>query len=156
MPSPESPSFHVAGRVGLALNLDEHTRYTLMRTGARLFREADPFYRSLGLTGLQYNVLRVLEAVKEELPQQEVARQILASRANVTHLLDQLEAKGLVERCPCQDRRVKLIRITDKALALLKKTFPDILEISTKLVENITDDEKRTLLRLIEKLEGIE
>ena len=110
----------------------------------------------MGLTGLQYNVLRVLEAAKEELPQQEIARQILASRANVTHLLDQLEAKDLVERCPCQDRRVKLIRITDKALALLEKTFPDILEISTKLVENITDDEKRTLLRLIGKMEGIE
>jgi len=79
-----------------------------------------------------------------------------AAGANVTSLIDQLEGKGLVQRRPCKDRRVKLIRITPKALKILEKSFPDILEISARLVENITDDEKRTLLRLINKIEDVE
>ncbi|MEE9273708.1 MAG: hypothetical protein V3V62_00175, partial [bacterium] len=60
------------GRLGL--NLDEEACYAVMRAGARLFKEADPFYRSLGLTGVQYNLLRVIEAAEEALPQQEIAR----------------------------------------------------------------------------------
>lgn len=141
-----------AGRLGL--NLDEEARYAVMHAGARLFKEADPFYRSLGLTGVQYNLLRVIEAAEEALPQQEIARRVLASRANVTSLLDHLEAKGLIERSPCADRRVKRISLTPKAEALLEGTYGEILEISAALMNNLTEEEQRTLLALIRKLEA--
>ena len=141
-----------AGRLGL--NLDEEARYAVMHAGAWLFKEADPFYRSQGLTGVQYNVLRVLEAAEEALPQQEIARQVLASRANVTSLLDQLEAKGLIERSPCEDRRVKRVSLTPKAEALLESTYEKILGISTGLMDSLNDEEKRTPLALIRKLES--
>ncbi len=138
----------------LGLNLDEEARYAVMHAGARLFKEADPFYRSLGLTGVQYNLLRVIEAAEEALPQQEIARRVLASRANVTSLLDQLEAKGLIERNPCEDRRVKRVSLTPKAEALLESTYGEILAISAELMNNLTEEEKRTLLALIRKLEA--
>jgi len=141
-----------AGRLGL--NLDEETRYAVMHAGARLFKEADPFYRSLGLTGVQYNLLRVIEAADEALPQQEIARRVLASRANVTSLLDQLEAKGLIERNPCEDRRVKRVSLTPKAEVLLESTYEEILEINATLMKGLTEAEKRTLLTLIRKLEA--
>ncbi len=154
MASPGSEKSQAAAKTNLTRSLDEDARYALMRNGSRLFKEADPFYRSLGLTGLQYNVLRVLEAVEEELPQQEIARRVLASRANITSLLDQLEEKGLVERHPCDDRRVKRIRITQKALDLLERTYDEILAISAGLMKNLSDEEKKELLRLVEKLEA--
>lgn len=153
MASPKSEKSQAPAKTVLTRSLDEDARYALMRNGSRLFKEADPFYRSLGLTGLQYNVLRVLESVEEELPQQEIARRVLASRANITSLLDQLEEKGLVERRPCDDRRVKRIRITQKALDLLERTYDDILAISAGLMKNLSDEEKKELLRLVEKLE---
>ena len=141
-----------AGRLGR--NLDEETRYAVMHAGARLFKDADPFYRSHDLTGVQYNVLRVLEAAEDALPQQEIARRVLASRANVTSLLDQLEAKGLIERSPCADRRVKRVSLTPKAEALLESTCEEILGISAGMMDSLTDEEKRTLLALIRKLEA--
>lgn len=154
MVSSDSEKSQAPAKTNLTRSLDEDARYALMRNGSRLFKEADPFYRSLGLTGLQYNVLRVLESEEEELPQQEIARRVLASRANITSLLDQLEEKGLVERRPCGDRRVKLIRITQKALDLLERTYDDILEISAGLMKNLSNEEKKELLRLVEKLEA--
>jgi len=94
----------------------------------------------------------VLEADEESLSQREIARRVLASRANVTSLLDQLEAKGLIQRGPCEDRRVKRISLTPEAGALLVSSYADILEISAAMMENLTREEKETLLALIRKL----
>lgn len=141
-----------AGQLGR--NLDEEVRYAVMHAGMRLFKEADSFYRSLELTGVQYNVLRVLEAAAAPIPQQEIANRVLASRANVTSLLDQLESKGLIERQPCEDRRVKRVCLTPKAQALLERTYADVLELSARLMARLTEEEKGTLLALIRKLEG--
>ena len=154
MVSSDSEKLQAPAKTNLTRSLDEDARYALMRNGSRLFKEADPFYRSLGLTGLQYNVLRVLEAVEEELPQQEIARRVLASRANITSLIDQLEEKGLVERHTGDDRRVKRIRITQKALDMLERTYDEILAISAGLMKNLSSEEKKELLRLVEKLES--
>ena len=154
MVSSDSEKLQAPAKTNLTRSLDEDARYALMRNGSRLFKEADPFYRSLGLTGLQYNVLRVLEAVEEELPQQEIARRVLASRANITSLIDQLEEKGLVERHTGDDRRVKRIRITQKALDMLERTYGEILAISAGLMKNLSSEEKKELLRLVEKLEA--
>ncbi|MBT3350972.1 MAG: MarR family transcriptional regulator [Nitrospinaceae bacterium] len=154
MVSSDSEKLQAPAKTNLTRSLDEDARYALMRNGSRLFKEADPFYRSLGLTGLQYNVLRVLEAVEEELPQQEIARRVLASRANITSLIDQLEEKGLVERHTGDDRRVKRIRITQKALDMLERTYDEILAISAGLMKNLSSEEKKELLRLVEKLEA--
>jgi MarR family 2-MHQ and catechol resistance regulon transcriptional repressor len=137
----------------LGHNLDEEARYAVMRAGARLFKKADTFYRAHGLTGLQYNVLRVVEAAEEALPQQEIARQVLASRANVTSLLDQLEGKGLIDRIPDVDRRVKRVCLTQKGLDLLGRTKEEILSISGDLMNPLSKEEKQILLALIRKLE---
>ena len=141
-----------AGEARLGLNLDEETRYAVMHEGARLFKGADPFYRALGLTGIQYNVLRVLEAAEDSLSQQDIAQRVLASRANITSLLDQLEAKELIRRSPCEDRRVKRVSLTPEAEALLVSSYADVLEISAGMLENLTTEEKETLLALILKL----
>lgn len=148
-----SPKAAAAHRGELGHNLDEEARYAVMRAGARLFKEADPFYRAHGLTGLQYNVLRVVEAAESALSQQEIARQVLASRANLTSLLDHLEEKDLIERIPDVDRRVKRICLTQKAHDLLERTNEEILAISGDLMSRLNEEEKKTLLALIRKLE---
>ena len=143
-----------SGARRLRPSLDDLARGAVIRAGSRLFKEADPFYRSLGLTGLQYNVLRVLEEAGAPLPQQEIGRRVFASRANVTSLLDQLEAKGLIGRGPCADRRVKLIGLTPKALDLMEQTYAELDAINARLMAVLTDEEKRELLRLAGKLGG--
>lgn len=133
-------------------SLDDEARGAVIRAGSRLFKEADPFYRSLGLTGLQYNVLRVLEEAGGPLSQQEIGHRVFASRANVTSLLDQLEAKGLVGRGACADRRVKLVALTPGALDLMERTYGELDAINRRLMSVLTGEEKRELIRITGKL----
>jgi DNA-binding MarR family transcriptional regulator len=123
-----------------------------MRVGAQLLKSAEHFYTSLKLTGAQYNVLRILEGAGEAIPQQEIADKLLVSRANVTGLLDKLEAKGLLERLPCEDRRVNMIQLTAGGFGLLEKSFPEVTENSIQAMSCLTTDEQKTLVRLLEKL----
>ena len=126
----------------------------VIRAGARLLKLAESLYPPLELTGAQYNVLRILEGAGEPIPQQEIADRLLVSRANVTGLLDKLEAKGLIERLPCEDRRVNMVRLTAGGFGLLEKSFGVVTENSVKAMSGLTRDEQKTLVRLLEKLEG--
>ena len=125
----------------------------VLRAGGKISKFTEELYRGLGLTGAQYNVLRILEGAGEPLPQQEIAKRLLVSRANVTGLLDKLEAKGMAERLSCDDRRVNLIQLTGRGFDLLKKSFREVTENSIKTMGTLTKDEQRQLVRYLEKLE---
>lgn len=125
----------------------------VLRAGEKISKFTGELYRKLGLTGAQYNVLRILEGAGEPLPQQEIAKRLLVSRANVTGLLDKLEAKGLVKRLSCDDRRVNMIRLAGRGFDLLKKSFGEVTQNSIVVMESLTKDEQRQLVRLLEKLE---
>lgn len=126
---------------------------SVIRAGARLLKSSESLYTSIGLTGAQYNVLRILEGAGEPIPQQEIADKLLVSRANVTGLLDKLEAKELIERLPCEDRRVNMVRLMGKGFGLIEKSFGKVTENSIRAMSNLTKDEQKTLVRLLEKLE---
>lgn len=132
----------------------EIAQVAVMRAGAQLMKAADSFYRSLGLTGAQYNILRILEGAEEPISQQQIARRLLVSRANVTSLIDRLEAKGFLDRCACPDRRVNLIQLTPKGFELLEKSFEEVTERSGRLMRRLSAEEQRELLGLLRKLEG--
>lgn len=126
----------------------------VMRAGARLMKSADAFYRSLGLTGAQYNILRILEGAGEPISQQQIAWRLLVSRANVTSLIDRLEEKGLLGRCACPDRRVNLIQLTPKGFGLLETSFGEVTAQSARAMRNLTAEEQGELVRLLRKLES--
>ncbi len=93
-----------------------------------LFRTTDAVRRALaavlephGLTGQQYNVLRILRgAHPDPLPVMEVAERMMEQTPGITRLLDRLEAKGLVVRVRCrEDRRQVHCSVTEAGLALL-------------------------------------
>lgn len=155
MIAPEAAILKKKKAGGLRVTLDDRARGAVIRAGARLFREGEGFYRALGLTGLQYNVLRVLDAAGEALSQQEIARRVFASRANVTSLIDQLEAKGLVARGACADRRVKMVALTEAARETMAATYPELAARSAALMARLTDAEKKELIRLLDRLEGV-
>ena len=143
-----------AGASRLKASQAEIAQVAVMRAGARLIKAADAYYRSLGLTGGQYNILRILEGAGEPISQQQIARRLLVSRANVTGLIDRLEEKGLLERCACPDRRVNLICLTAKGFDFLEKSFAEVTERSARAMRRLTAQEQRELVRLLGKLEG--
>jgi DNA-binding MarR family transcriptional regulator len=80
---------------------------------------------AVGLTPTQGLALRLLD------PQMPMAMNALADNmvcdaSNVTGLVDKLEARGLIERRAAEnDRRVKILAVTEKGRELRKKLFAE-------------------------------
>lgn len=117
-----------------------------------MWRYSDKSLASWNLSSSQYNLLRILNGAGEPLAQAEIGRRMLASRASITKILDQLEVRGLVKRTAASDRRIKLIVITGKGLNLVEEVFPVFLGFQEKALERLTEKEQSALYHLIGKI----
>ena len=80
----------------------------------------------LGLKPWEYDCLSALrrQGAPYELPATELARASLLTTGTVTTRIDQLEARGLVERgSDPEDRRSVLVKLTKAGLALVDEAF---------------------------------
>jgi DNA-binding MarR family transcriptional regulator len=93
----------------------------IVRTADVLKRHMTGVIEPYGVTGQQYNVLRILRGARPEpLPTMEIARRMIENTPGITGLLDRLEEKGFVKRArDADDRRCSRCAITDKGMRLL-------------------------------------
>ena len=84
--------------------------------------EAEQLVKTAGLTGAQYNVLRILRgAGPEGLACREIGERMISHDPDITRLLDRMEKRGLITReRQTDDRRVVKTCVTAKGLELLK------------------------------------
>jgi DNA-binding MarR family transcriptional regulator len=83
-----------------------------------LAREGEDRLRPLGLTRPQAWVLRLLDAEGGGRSSVDLAQEMHCHSSNLTGVLDRLEARGLVRRDTHeQDRRVKVVRLTEAGVA---------------------------------------
>jgi DNA-binding MarR family transcriptional regulator len=126
----------------------------LMRTADMVRRRGALLVEPEGITGQQYNVLRILRgAGPEGLPTLEIATRMIELAPGITRLLDRLEAKKLVhrERCP-EDRRQVTCRITPGGLALLGRLDRIIDAADESFLGTLSLAEQRQLIRLLERI----
>ncbi len=85
--------------------------------------QAESRLKDFGLTGTQYNALRILRgAGPEGLPCREIGERMITHDSDITRLLNRLQDRGLVERTRAkQDRRVIYGKITAAGLKLLRE-----------------------------------
>src|ERR1700760_2213354 len=89
----------------------------LSKLGNEVIARAEDPLAALGLSGRQYNLLAVLDTDAPESPL-ERAQLCGLMRAQVVPVLDEMEARGLVERRRSEaDRRRSVVRATDKGRA---------------------------------------
>jgi DNA-binding MarR family transcriptional regulator len=126
---------------------------SIARTGDQLFIRAERLLREHGLTGSQYNVLRILRGEGTPLPMAEIASRTIQVVPGITGLVDRLEAAGLVRRDrSTADRRVIFVGITPKGLAVLAKLDAPLPALEKKLLAGLTHAEQRQLIELLEKV----
>ncbi|MBO0683177.1 MAG: MarR family transcriptional regulator, partial [Candidatus Dormibacteraeota bacterium] len=101
------------------------------------------------------NVLMILQLAHKPLSQREIGERWLVTRGAVTGLVDSLEAGGLVQRKPHpEDRRISLVELTDRGVAILDSLLPDHLRGEEEMLSALTPQEQATLLALLEKIQA--
>ena len=138
---------------GPFVSLDQEVILNVARTADQLFIRVERLLREYGLTGSQYNVLRILRGEGKPLPMLEIASRTIQVVPGITGLIDRLESAGFVRReRSTEDRRVIFVSITDKALDVLARVDEPLLAHEKRLVGHLSQAEQRELIRLLEKI----
>ncbi len=129
----------------------EEAALALLRTADVVRRAIASVIEPHGITGQQYNVLRILRGAGEKgLPTLEIAERMIEQTPGITRLIDRLETKKLVLRERCKtDRRQVFCKITRGGLALLAKLDAPVTKADS-ILSKLT---KRDLAQLVDILD---
>jgi DNA-binding MarR family transcriptional regulator len=113
-----------------------------------------PVWERHGVTGDQYNVLRILRGVYPGgHPRNEVARRMIHRAPDVTRMLDRLVRQGLVARIRNpDDRRESIATITKAGLAALERIDPEVHATQTAVTSSLSGRDLKQLARLCDAL----
>jgi DNA-binding MarR family transcriptional regulator len=122
----------------------------------RMQVDADvPVLVDLDLTMQQLRALAVVGS-RQGLTGQDLAGALRVSPATVSGLVRRLERRGLVCREPLpQDRRAKVLRLTDEGSALLHRIDALGTELWAGIVDELTTEELADLVRLTDRILAI-
>src|ERR1019366_5380987 len=86
---------------------EQEAYLSLLRTADALQAQVEAHLKEFGLTGTQYNALRILRgAGPEGLPCSEIGERMITHDPDVTRLMNRLQDRGLVQRTRARrDRR---------------------------------------------------
>lgn len=125
------------------------------RLGFRLAAEIEDWLQSWGVTGHQFNLLRILyvrDPDREGLSRGHIEGLMTARNPDVTRLLDRLETAGFVTRQrPDSDRRTVLSALTDKGWDLIERSHTPLLQLNRDQFADFTGDELGQLTALLKK-----
>jgi MarR family transcriptional regulator, 2-MHQ and catechol-resistance regulon repressor len=142
---PRYPHFDLASA---EISLDLLYTYDLLHQ--QMNRLMSPY----GLSKSTLNILMLLRhGPPEGMQLHDLGELLLVSRANVTGLIDHLEERGYVKRVvDVQDRRARYAQITQSAEALLDEFMPVHYGNINKLLQDLNDADKQTLVGLLKKV----
>jgi DNA-binding MarR family transcriptional regulator len=139
---------------GASIPIQDRIFVALLRTSDALSQEAEQFLKTAGLTGTQYNVLRILRGAEPEgLPCRGIGDRMISHDPDMTRLLDRMEKRGLITReRQTDDRRVVKARITPQALSILKTLDQPIHELHKRQFRHMSATRLKILSRLLEEV----
>ena len=137
-------------------SLEEETYLGLLRTADALQARAEVKFKEFGLTGTQYNALRILRgAGPEGMPCSEIGGRMITHDPDITRLLDRLQKRGFVKRSRNQqDRRVICARITAAGLKLLGDMDAPIGRHNRDMLRHVEAKKLRELIALLQVVRG--
>jgi len=139
---------------GVSIPVQDRIFVALLQTADSLSQEAEQLLKAAGLTGTQYNVLRILRGAEPEgLPCRGISDRMISHDPDMTRLLDRMEKRGLITReRQTDDRRVVKTRITPRALNLLKTLDHPVHELHKRQFRHMPAARLKILSRLLEEV----
>ena len=119
-------------------------------------KRAGAFFKTLGLTDVQFNVMTLLTYQAGEeggLSQTQLSDMMLVNRGNITSLVDRMERAELVTRTAhSKDRRFNIIKLTTKGAKLFTRVEPHYLEQIRQVMSGAAESEQKKLMAILEKV----
>ncbi|HMF70891.1 MAG TPA: MarR family transcriptional regulator [Flavitalea sp.] len=122
----------------------------LIYTSNWLQNKQQEHFKTFGVTGQQFNILRILKGqYPKTISATEIKGRMLDRNSDVSRLLDRLEAKKLITKKTCpNDKRASDVLITLEGISLLRQVSKT--ENQDRVLA-LSDDEANTLSDLLDK-----
>lgn len=137
------------------LRPQDFVEYRLVRVADQLERRFTAALAPTELTPRQFSVLAVL-AGAPEITSAGLARAVLTTPQSMHTLLDQLQARGLVDRGQVRGRgRPALVRLTADGRAALSASGARVVELEGETRARLGEADYAQLVRLLDRVEDI-
>jgi DNA-binding MarR family transcriptional regulator len=126
----------------------------LQRAADKLAMQAEQLLKSNGLTGAQYNVLRILRgAGPDGLACSSISERMISHDPDMTRLLDRMEKRDLITRQrQSDDRRVVKTKITSGGLEVLKRLDAPVRDMHKQQFAHMGAARVKVLAELLEEI----
>jgi len=105
-----------------------------------------------GVTPVQYGALQAVRNTPG-IDQRTLARSIGFDTSTIAGVVDRLEARGLLQRSASpDDRRVRLLTLTDAGYALVDAVVPSMWRAQERMLEPLPARERGEFLRMLRSL----
>jgi MarR family transcriptional regulator, 2-MHQ and catechol-resistance regulon repressor len=131
------------------------TAMNLVRTADLLVKRIGDLVQPFGLSPSSGLVLGILADAQAPLAPNQIADQLIISRATITGLLDTLEKRGYVRRQPHgSDRRMLLIELTDSGREVAHTFRVQVHQHQKAWLGVLNDQEQEQLLAWLQRLQA--
>jgi DNA-binding MarR family transcriptional regulator len=144
-PTPE-PKLAIANQVPVTC-MGFHVRRA-SRIMAQLY---DAAFRPVGLVQTQFTLLIAIHLL-EPVPITQLAQELFTDQTTITRNIKLLEKRGLVTSNPGEDRRVKLVSLTDEGQIALEQALPLWEQAQTEVMQRFGQQKWQTLLSLLSEV----
>jgi DNA-binding MarR family transcriptional regulator len=136
-------------------HLEDRLFVAIVKAADSLSQEAEQLIKTAGLTGAQYNVLRILRGAEPDgLLCRGIGERMISRDPDITRLLDRMESHKLITReRQNEDRRVIKTRITTEGLKLLKKLDRPVHELHKGQFRHMSQAHVKQLTELLIEVE---
>jgi DNA-binding MarR family transcriptional regulator len=137
-----------------AIPVEDQLFVAIQKAADHLAQPVEQLLKSAGLTGAQYNVLRILRGAEPEgLLCRGIAERMITHDPDMTRLLDRMEKHNWITRQRQQDdRRVIKTRITAEGSKLLKKLDQPVHDLHKEQFRHINAARVKQLAELLSEV----
>src|SRR6202140_149766 len=138
----------------VSLPSEDRAFIALQKAADKLALQAEQLLKSNGLTGAQYNVLRILRGAEPDgFPCSSIGERIISHDPDMTRLLDPMEKRHLITRQrQSDDRRVVKTRITGGGLEVVNKLYSPIRDLHKRQFAHMGAASVRNLADLLAEI----
>lgn len=124
--------------------------FLLKQINDKMKISADASLKEIGLTISQTMVLGFLDEKGGQATQKEIENHLKVAHPTVVGIVSRLEKNGFLScHVDKEDRRNKIVCVTDKAVKSSKKMYQGREESERRLLQSLSDEEVQELRRLL-------